>query len=481
MFGRAPRRLAPHRGERHRGERPRHRRGLARHRGGRVVRPAGDGRGRGLARLPGGPPPHRGRRGGPHLRAGPDDRADDGLPRAALTPPSRSAQPGGRRPGPLPARRPPRLPRVLHDPPGQAGHLVRVRQGGHRLPGRRGRDARGGRPGRGPGGVARGDQGLPHRGGPPRLDAGRPRVLRARRDDVGPGDGVRRPRAGRRGDRRRDGLQPRRPADAQRPPDGQPDPPPGLRDGGRSAPARPPSRSGARPSRTPPRGAAAAPSGGSRWPPGGCSTRPTPTRSSSRPPRTAWSGGSSSSFRGGATGCRSTSCAATGRPTRGSTSSSSPMRSRGPRELGVTRVSLNFAMFRSSPRAGRADRCRPGPAAVALVAGLRVPLVPDREPVPVQRQVPAGVVPALHRLPRHALPPRVAWPWPRRRRSSSGRGCAGSTAVRAEEDMTRPLVMGVVNVTPDSFSDGGEWFDPATRSSTAGADGPRRRPRRRRR
>lgn len=26
--------------------------------------------------------------------------------------------------------------------------------------------------------------------------------------------------------------------------------------------------------------------------------------------------------------------------------------------------------------------------------------------------------------------------------------------------MSRPLVMGVVNVTPDSFSDGGEWFDP---------------------
>jgi len=23
-----------------------------------------------------------------------------------------------------------------------------------------------------------------------------------------------------------------------------------------------------------------------------------------------------------------------------------------------------------------------------------------------------------------------------------------------------PLVMGVVNVTPDSFSDGGEWFEP---------------------
>ncbi|HET6692704.1 MAG TPA: dihydropteroate synthase, partial [Pedococcus sp.] len=24
----------------------------------------------------------------------------------------------------------------------------------------------------------------------------------------------------------------------------------------------------------------------------------------------------------------------------------------------------------------------------------------------------------------------------------------------------RPLVMGVVNVTPDSFSDGGQWFEP---------------------
>src|SRR5882724_12843196 len=27
--------------------------------------------------------------------------------------------------------------------------------------------------------------------------------------------------------------------------------------------------------------------------------------------------------------------------------------------------------------------------------------------------------------------------------------------------ITRPLVMGVVNVTPDSFSDGGRFFDPA--------------------
>src|SRR5688572_1209103 len=27
---------------------------------------------------------------------------------------------------------------------------------------------------------------------------------------------------------------------------------------------------------------------------------------------------------------------------------------------------------------------------------------------------------------------------------------------------TRPLVMGIVNVTPDSFSDGGKWLDPST-------------------
>ena len=26
--------------------------------------------------------------------------------------------------------------------------------------------------------------------------------------------------------------------------------------------------------------------------------------------------------------------------------------------------------------------------------------------------------------------------------------------------LDRPLVMGVLNVTPDSFSDGGSWFDP---------------------
>jgi len=33
---------------------------------------------------------------------------------------------------------------------------------------------------------------------------------------------------------------------------------------------------------------------------------------------------------------------------------------------------------------------------------------------------------------------------------------------RFELDLGRPLVMGVVNVTPDSFSDGGKFFDPQT-------------------
>ena len=34
--------------------------------------------------------------------------------------------------------------------------------------------------------------------------------------------------------------------------------------------------------------------------------------------------------------------------------------------------------------------------------------------------------------------------------------CAGNTL-----DLSRPIVMGIVNVTPDSFSDGGRFFDPA--------------------
>ena len=41
------------------------------------------------------------------------------------------------------------------------------------------------------------------------------------------------------------------------------------------------------------------------------------------------------------------------------------------------------------------------------------------------------------------------------------KGPALSPTVSDLPQLTRPLVMGVLNVTPDSFSDGGEWFDPA--------------------
>jgi dihydropteroate synthase len=41
------------------------------------------------------------------------------------------------------------------------------------------------------------------------------------------------------------------------------------------------------------------------------------------------------------------------------------------------------------------------------------------------------------------------------------KGPAVSRTVSDLPQLTRPLVMGVLNVTPDSFSDGGEWFDPA--------------------
>ncbi|MGI9228433.1 MAG: dihydropteroate synthase, partial [Gammaproteobacteria bacterium] len=33
----------------------------------------------------------------------------------------------------------------------------------------------------------------------------------------------------------------------------------------------------------------------------------------------------------------------------------------------------------------------------------------------------------------------------------------------------RPLLMGILNVTPDSFSDGGDYVDPATAARHAGA------------
>ncbi len=36
-------------------------------------------------------------------------------------------------------------------------------------------------------------------------------------------------------------------------------------------------------------------------------------------------------------------------------------------------------------------------------------------------------------------------------------------------DLSTPRLMGIVNVTPDSFSDHGAHFDPAVRSTTHGS------------
>ena len=54
-----------------------------------------------------------------------------------------------------------------------------------------------------------------------------------------------------------------------------------------------------------------------------------------------------------------------------------------------------------------------------------------------------------------------------------GAGCAGRNTSASNPlarllALGRPLVMGVLNVTPDSFSDGGEFFDPARALDQAG-------------
>ena len=56
----------------------------------------------------------------------------------------------------------------------------------------------------------------------------------------------------------------------------------------------------------------------------------------------------------------------------------------------------------------------------------------------------------LTRVTEGAVPPR----W-------TGRGGRPDRYVPGLPTPDRCLVMGVVNVTPDSFSDGGEWFEPA--------------------
>ncbi len=85
-------------------------------------------------------------------------------------------------------------------------------------------------------------------------------------------------------------------------------------------------------------------------------------------------------------------------------------------KFGIARVSLNFAMFRAA--LARGEKIGAGPVLRAWrgPAGLPLPLVPDRVPVQVQRQVPAPLGTPLRRLPR------LRRPAPHRLRRHAGRG-----------------------------------------------------------
>jgi dihydropteroate synthase len=95
---------------------------------------------------------------------------------------------------------------------------------------------------------------------------------------------------------------------------------------------------------------------------------------------------------------------------------------------------LDGAAALDATRAGLALPLAGGPLGFTLVR-----LIEDRgnpRPVPVGA-IPADWAPALERVTR----PRPAW---------------------AALDLDRPAVMGILNVTPDSFSDGGAYGDPAS-------------------
>ena len=88
--------------------------------------------------------------------------------------------------------------------------------------------------------------------------------------------------------------------------------------------------------------------------------------------------------------------------------------------LGIERISLNFAMFRSALARGEQTGRGPGAAGLARPAGLPVALVPDRVAVQVQRQVPAALGAPLRRLPHQPRPaPDRASPRCRPRASST--------------------------------------------------------------
>ena len=70
------------------------------------------------------------------------------------------------------------------------------------------------------------------------------------------------------------------------------------------------------------------------------------------------------------------------------------------RDAGVEELSLNFAAFARFMHAPR----NPAERLVGRLARAREPVLPDREPVPLQREVPAALGAALPRLRAHAAP-----------------------------------------------------------------------------
>ena len=94
--------------------------------------------------------------------------------------------------------------------------------------------------------------------------------------------------------------------------------------------------------------------------------------------------------------------------------------------LGITRVSLNFAAFRSAFERGERLGAGPMVRAWRRVLRLRLPVVPDREPLPLQRQVPAHAgCPGSSSTRTPPTCPGSPWPRSRPRRSSPGPRCAG--------------------------------------------------------
>ncbi len=95
--------------------------------------------------------------------------------------------------------------------------------------------------------------------------------------------------------------------------------------------------------------------------------------------------------------------------------------------IGISRISLNFAMFRSAFEHGRAAWRRPDSPVVAGSAGVLLPLVAAGDPVPIEHEVPARVGAALRLLRRR--PARPAG----RRGVGDRRGLPGAAVLAAQQ------------------------------------------------